>query len=239
MRHTTKITLLLLLLSAALAPDAAAQKYPERSLVRKGNKLFNQGEFNESEIRFRSALEKAPESREAMFNLGDAIYKQGGYEEAKKIFETLAQDSTASNRPDVLYNLGNTYCKQEKWDEAIEAYKEALRRNPSDMDAKYNLAYAKKMKQENEDENGSGGDDQQNQDGQKDQDEDQNGQDDKNNDGKQDQNNDQQQQPQPQGGMSEQEAERMLEAIQMSEDKTREKMEERQAVEVAPSGKNW
>jgi Ca-activated chloride channel family protein len=40
------------------------------------------------------------------------------------------------------YNLGNAYFDAEQWPQAFEAYKEALRLQPGDLDAKHNLELA-------------------------------------------------------------------------------------------------
>jgi len=40
------------------------------------------------------------------------------------------------------YNLGNTHFSQTEWEAAVEAYKEALRLEPDDLNAKYNLELA-------------------------------------------------------------------------------------------------
>jgi tetratricopeptide (TPR) repeat protein len=45
-------------------------------------------------------------------------------------------------RSDSWFNLGNTYFVQQQWEQAVEAYKEALRIDPSDAEAKYNLELA-------------------------------------------------------------------------------------------------
>jgi len=49
---------------------------------------------------------------------------------------------------EAIHNLGNSYLGTGQPDKAIEAYKNALRNNPTDHETRYNLALAKKMKQE-------------------------------------------------------------------------------------------
>ena len=45
------------------------------------------------------------------------------------------------------YNIGNAYCASQEWEKAIEKYKSSLRLNPTDIDTKYNLAYAQQKLQ--------------------------------------------------------------------------------------------
>ena len=134
--------------------SASAQKYPERSLVRKGNRDFAKERYDRSIERYTQALEAAPENFEAAYNLGGALYRTEKYEEAAKMLERIAADSTRTDqeRAEAFYNLGNAQFKQEKYPEALESYKNSLRMNPADQEAKYNYAYTKRLlqKQQNE-----------------------------------------------------------------------------------------
>ena len=161
-------------------------------LIRKGNNDFEKGEYNEAEIKYLKALEKDSLDLRALYNRGDAIYKQNNPEEAAQMFNKIIKHSDDKElRADAFYNLGNTLMQTEKYQEAIDAYKQALRNNPSDMDSKYNLQYAmsklkeqQQQQQQNQDQNKN---DQQNQD----QNQNQQDQDQKNDDQKDQQNKDQ------------------------------------------------
>ena len=252
-RHTI-ITCLLLL----AAGTAAGQKYPERRDIRSGNKFYGNAEYSEAEISYRKALEKQPDSYEANFNLADALYKQKRYDEAAGLNEQLAADSARlDNAASAYFNQGNALFQQRKLQEALEAYKNSLRLNPADMEAKFNYAYTKKLlDKDKNDQNKNDQNKDQNKDNRNDQnkndknDPNQNPDKDRNKDNPDNNQNgndpdkqDQQppsggQQP-PQGGMSREEAERMLDAVQGSEDKTKKKVDEKKAVTVGNSGKNW
>ncbi len=210
---------------------AAAQKYPERRVVRSGNRSYEKEKYVEAEITYRRALEKNAASYEAADNLAKSLYKQQRWDEAAQAFSPLAADSlNRAHAPAANFDLGNALFKQRKFAEAVEAYKSSLRLDPTDQQAKFNLAYAQKMLKDQQ--GGGGGND-------KDKDK---------NDQQQ-----QQQQPQPQQGdgkpqpaeprqgqMSQQEAEQMLQAVQVGEDKTREKVEKEKGKPVnARGGKNW
>jgi len=130
------------------------------SLIRDGNNNYEKNDYTEAEIKYRKALEAKPASYTAMFNLGDALYKEKHYDDAAKQFEnaaTLAPDKLS--RAKAFHNLGNTYMSQQKWDESINAYKQALKNDPTDADTKYNLSYAlsKKKDQDKKNQNGKGG----------------------------------------------------------------------------------
>lgn len=230
---------------------ASAQDMPERGEVRKGNRQYNKGNYEKSIERYQRALELMPESFEAGYNLGNALYKAERFDTSEQTLQRAAADSLRpeEERAQAFHNLGNAQFKQEKYKEALESYKQSLRLNPSDMETKYNYAYTKRLLDDNKD--GGGGDDQdkdKNQDQNKDQNKDQQNkdgdqqQDQQDSDPKQDQgdpNKEQQGEPQQaQTGISPQEQQQMLDAIQAQEDKTQEKLKERQGV-VVRGQKNW
>lgn len=239
------------------AAGVSAQSMPERSLVRKGTRQYNKGNYEQSAGRYEQALQAAPGQFEAIYNLGNALYKAERFDRAEQTMQQAAADSLRADteRAEAFYNLGNAQFKQQKYQEALESYKQSLRLNPADMETKYNYAYTKRLLDENKDGGGGGGNDdkdqnkdqnQQNQDQQnKDQqDKDQKG-DPKDQQGDQKQNpqdnkgdkGDQQGQPTP-SGISPQEQQQMLDAIQAQEDKTQEKLKEKQGV-VVRGKKNW
>lgn len=246
------------------AAGVSAQSMPERSLVRKGNRQYNKGNYEQAISRYEQALQAVAGQFEATYDLGNALYKAERFDRAEQTMQQAAADSlrTDDERAEAFYNLGNAQFKQQKYKEALESYKQSLRLNPSDMETKYNYAYTKRLL--DEDKNGGGGGND-NQDQNKDQDKDRNQQnqdqqnkdqqnkdqqgqpEDRQGDQKQDPQDskgdkdkdkgDQQGQPTP-SGISPQEQQQMLDAIQAQEDKTQEKLKEKQGV-VVRGKKNW
>ncbi|MBP3419034.1 MAG: tetratricopeptide repeat protein [Marinifilaceae bacterium] len=190
------IVLAMLLLPVALY----AQE--ERKYVRKGNKIYEGGDYDAASTEYLRAMELNGDSFEAAFNLGDAYFKKENYDKALEQFGELVKREglTSEQLGAAWYNYGNACMMSNKLDEAIEAYKNSLRARPDAMDAKYNLEYAKRKKQEQENQqnqdqnqqnqqnqqgNNQQNQENQNQDGQQDK-QDQNGQNqdnDKNDDG--------------------------------------------------------
>ena len=210
-----------------------------RDLVNDGVEKYEKGNFADSEVDFKKGLAKDNQNFQGYFNLGDALYKQGRYDDAIKSYQNSLQFTKArENQAKVFHNIGNSLLKANKLKESVEAYKNALKNNPEDMDTKYNLSYAlNKMKQQdkqNKDKNDKNKDnkdknkDKNKQDQNKDQNKDQDKKDDKQNKDQQNnqdqqkqdpQKNDQQQQQQQQqqDKMSKQEAERILNALKNNE----------------------
>ncbi|WP_321317307.1 tetratricopeptide repeat protein [Labilibaculum sp.] len=222
--------------------DALAQK--ERKFIRKGNGLFEGNEYENSEVEYRKALDKKINSYEAGFNLGDALYKQKKYDEALKQFQTLTvAEQDPKKLGEIYHNIGNTLLMNRKIDESIEAYKESLRNFPNSKETKYNLEYARKMKQKEEEEkkkqDQNKDQDKKNQD-KKDQDkkdQDKKDQDKKDQKDQKDQKNKPEDQDKKKGDpeeqqnkISEQDAKRLLEALENDEKKVQEKVQKAKAV---------
>jgi len=215
------------------------QAQNERKFVRQGNKYYeaalkdttrlDTAQFNRAEIEYRKALEKKPDDPKWEFNLGDALYKQQKFEESSEKFKDIADRTVdKAEKSRALHNMGNSLLMNNKLDESIAAYKEALRNNPSDLETKYNLLYAMNMKKKQEEEKKK---QDQNKDKDKDQEKDKDKEKEKNKDQqKQDQQKEQQQEQQSK--ISKQNAEQMLQALENDEKKTQEKVKKIQALKA-------
>jgi len=162
-------------------------------LLAKGNEAFADGAYDRALEAYNKAREAAPEAAEPLYNSANVYYRQESYQEAGALLQQAlgyAQDELAQF---AHYNLGNVLFQQEQWDAAVEAYKEALRRNPDDQDAKYNLELALQHIQDQQQQDQQ--QDRQNQDQQQSQ-QNQNGQDQKQDQSSPDQQNRDQQQDQ-------------------------------------------
>ena len=121
----------------------------DKKYIRQGNKEYEEGVFDESEILYRKALEKEDKSYTGEFNLGDALYKQEKFEDATRSFNDLVESESDKDRLSKLYhNLGNSLLNLNKAEDAIEAYKQSLRNNPSDEETRHNLAFAQQLLQQ-------------------------------------------------------------------------------------------
>ena len=203
-----------------------------RDLTRSGNKLYRSKEYSKAEIDYRKALEVNKSDRTTIFNLANVLYRTDRGEEAGKLYQSLAPHLSLlspTEAADLTHNAGNTAFRAKQLEQAIEYYKESLRRRPSDEDTRYNLALAQKLL-EDQKKNGGGGQDQK-QDQDKDQQQDQ----------QQDQQKDQQKQPQQpnQDQMSQETANRILQALQKDEKNTRQKLEQAQQQRGRSRRKNW
>lgn len=97
----------ILLVLALLAVDAAAQQYPERRQVRKGNRAYEKGNYQDAAGRYMRALSADPSSFEAQYNLGNALHRQEMYDQAAQVQQQAAADSLAApsivRRPSTIW----------------------------------------------------------------------------------------------------------------------------------------
>ncbi len=220
MKHRSITISLSAILLALCFQHAHAQV---NSLLRQGNSNYDKKNYGEAEKSYNQALDKDPDSYIANFNKGDALFKQGKYKEAAGYFNRASGLEKDRNKDEQgYYNLGNSYLKQKDYAESISAYKKALKINPDDLHAKYNLSYAiaernkqqKQQQQQNKNNQGN----------QKDKDKSQSAQNQQQNNT---QRNNQPYQNTPskdESGISNAEAEQILNAINNNEEKIRQRL---------------
>jgi Ca-activated chloride channel family protein len=241
-------TYICIAVAALLSVNAVAQT---SKLLQQGNQLYSEKRYGEATQNYLKALQKDPNNTTGLFNLGTALYQNKKYDSSRKVMSVSANAiKDKGGKAAANYNIGNSYMAERKWEDAIAAYKNTLRNNPQDADAKYNLSYAQQMlKQENK--NGGGKNDKQNKD-KKDQNKDKQQQQDKkdqdnkdkdkqqqNGDNKDKQDDKQDQQPQGQPSkLTQQQADQLLNAVQQQEKKLQDKKMKEKGVPVKMD-KDW
>lgn len=150
----------LFFLIALLSPAASR-------LLAEGNEAFEAGNYMDALTAYVTAQRAAPAMAEPYYNAANALYRQDAYAEAiAQIESALSAEADATLTTHSYFNLGNSHYNSFDLQQAIAAYTEALRRDPADMDAKYNLELALQQlaqqttspdeQQEQQDENGAG-----------------------------------------------------------------------------------
>ena len=223
----------------------------ERNAIKEGNKLYVDKRYAEAEVAYKKALEENPDNATAKFNLASSYLKQRGEDLTNKedslirtadaMLAKVAQNEKLAEPS--FYDRGNIAYKAEDYASAIEMYKNALRRNPENNQARENLRIAQQKKQEqdqnqnqnqqnqdqqdqNQDQQDKNQNDQQNQQDQQNQDQNKDKQ--QNDQNKQDQNQQDkkdQEQKQQQGGLSEASAQQTLKAMEDKENGRRQEVE--------------
>lgn len=230
MKRTKYVFFSLLLLSTA----AFAQK-SDRDYLRSGNKLYKDSLFVKSEVDYRKALEIAPQSADAIYNLGNALLMQQKAKDAMEQFEAAARiEKDKSKLAEIYHNMGVILQSSKQLPQCIEAYKQALRNNPKDDETRYNLALAQKQLKDQQQQ-------QQNQDQNKEEKQEQKQDDKQQNKDQQDQEkkNQQQQQQQNQNQLSKENAEQLLNAVMQDEKNVQDKVKKQIQVSGRKLEKDW
>ncbi|MFT5678258.1 tetratricopeptide repeat protein [Patiriisocius sp. Uisw_047] len=106
--------------------------------------------FAIAEAQYREAIDLNQKSEVGKLNLGNAYYDENMNGTAMQRFKQAAQVATdKASKHKAFHNLGNTFMKDKMYTEAVAAYKNALRNNPSDDESRYNLALAKELLEKN------------------------------------------------------------------------------------------
>lgn len=216
--------------------------YPEeRNFILRGNNFYNSGLLEPADSNFNAALQKNDRSVVAHLNAGlstvrkivalEMASEQGQLSDsvmgpliqnAMAHFEAAASPKVEKGNVSskAFYNQGNISFTQQQYDAAIAQYKEALRLNPDDDQARRNLRIAQLQKKDNNQNQQQQQQQQQNQD-------------------QQQQNQDQeQQQNQDRRQMNEQTSQQILDAAERNENIRRTQMQTQKQESTEKSGRS-
>ena len=206
MRYIIIITFFVLLFASTI------QAQNERKDIRKGNKAFRQQNYVQAEVDYRKATAKNGRNPQAIYNLGCAFMAQQKDSSAVVQFENASKIETNPKRKAMAFhNIGVICQKKQLFSEAIEAYKESLRNNPSDNETRYNLELCKRqLKNQKNNDNDKNKDNKNKEQQKKDQ--------------KDDKDKQQNNQQQPKEQMSKDNAEQLLNAAMQKEKETQDRL---------------
>jgi len=118
-------------------------------LTQKGNAHYAEGDYDSALEAYQQAAEQRPNDAISHYNLGTALYQKAQFDKAANAFRHSLAATDSMLQAHGHYNLGNAQFQLGDIRGAIRSYKSALRLNPSDRDAKYNLELAfEKRKQQ-------------------------------------------------------------------------------------------
>ena len=235
----------------------------DKKEVRRGNREFKKENYEAAFQDYLRAVGKDTSSIAANYNMASALYRMEQYDQAQQALDRIKESAPSSaSAADYLYNLGDVALQRKDYQAAVKAFGESLILRPDDLDAKENFIYARKMlqnqqqndqNQNNNDQNQNNNDQNQDNNGQnqdQNKNEDQNQENDQNKDNQQENQNQQQndkpqnQEGQPQNQEAQitpQAAQQMLQAIQAKEKETQDKVNKKKAMALKSrqKDKNW
>lgn len=111
-------------------------------VMKQGEDAYNKGQYLDSLAHLLQAQMESPDDLKVRFNLASAQYQAGRYDEAAREFKAVVMQShDLKLKQKAVYNLGNTFFRQNNLTAAVDFYRRALELNPSDLDAKQNLEF--------------------------------------------------------------------------------------------------
>ena len=212
-QHNLCIVIVFLALSLGLSAESQRKKTQE------ANELYQEKKYDQALTKYQDALLSDPENERLQFNVGNTLYQKKKFEEALQEYQKVIGTEELPLEGQTYYNIGNALYRMNKLPESILAYQQALKIDPDDMDAKYNLEYVRrKLKQNSEKQEMQQQQSSQEQQQQPEQDQGQS-QGEENNKQSQQEQGDQteQSQPQDQKELSKEEAEKILDALKNDE----------------------
>ena len=162
---------ILILFVLSLSGNFVCQSLESKLELKEGNDAYKKGDFKKSEASYKGSISSDETNLNAIYNNGNASFMSGDFESARENFNNyIYKSENIDDKSKAHYNIGNSYLTEyakemnEKGqppsgdflENAVNEYKKALRYNPKDKDARYNLSYAMKLiqnqqKQENKD----------------------------------------------------------------------------------------
>jgi Ca-activated chloride channel homolog len=139
--------------------------------IERGNRHYRAGEYQEAVEAYQAALGTRADGPVLRYNLGTALLRLGRYAEAEEHLRQALDGVDPEARSHVHYNLGLRFLEEARatgdaaaadalYEAAVESYRQALRLQPTDVDAKWNYELALQEWDEHQQATGSGGDEQ-------------------------------------------------------------------------------
>ncbi len=133
----------LIIILLMIFPGGLLLAQQENKTIETGNNYYRQQQYDKAESEYRKVLETSPDNKTVKFNLANALIKQNKTEDGYKLLAELnIKENKVDLRSKATYNQGVILTQQKKLEESIESYKETLRLNPNDQEARENLQKA-------------------------------------------------------------------------------------------------
>lgn len=112
--------------------------------IKAGNRLYQAKEYDKAEEMYTKVVSTDKHIQVALYNKANALYRQNKTQEAIQLYDQLIAEENI--KPELLakvhYNKGAIFSAARQLPQSIEAYKQALRLNPTDIQARENLQKA-------------------------------------------------------------------------------------------------
>ena len=140
-RKKSSALLILMLLLTMAGPARAGN-------MQQGLEAYQNKEYDKALQYFIDAQLENPQDPDILYNLGNTFYKLKDYDAALNHYRQVLKTKDTDLRAKARYNIGNTQYRQQQFEEAIKSYEKGLEINPDDHAAKENIAFIKKVMQQ-------------------------------------------------------------------------------------------
>lgn len=116
-----------------------------------GYKMYENGDIDSALDYYKKLANLNDEElsiQDLLYNIGTIYAQMDSTEQASSIFEQVYNDSVKFSS-DLDYNYGNTLYRSQKLEESLKSFKEALLKNPNDLDARKNYEFVRNEIEEN------------------------------------------------------------------------------------------
>lgn len=128
--------------------------YEAKKQLRDGNKYYRTNRLEDAAIAYQKSLAEDGTYYKGAYNLGNAFFQQEKYKEAGEQYQLANKlAKTKEDKAKTSELIGDTFKKQNDLEKALEAYKQALLKNPTDdvLREKFVAAKQEKEKQDQQD----------------------------------------------------------------------------------------
>jgi Ca-activated chloride channel homolog len=109
------------------------------------NGLFAAGDYSGALAEYRDLQLNLPDSPQLGVNTANALHKLAEYQRALPEYGKAIDGKDLALRAIAQYDRGNTLFRMGRYEDARDAYREALRIDPGDRDAKFNLEIVQRV----------------------------------------------------------------------------------------------
>lgn len=141
---SARILFILLLILPVAVTAQTADINRSRQLTAEGNEFYRQGQWDKAAVSYEEALRNDDNNAVARYNRANALFLLKQPDQAISLYdELIAGENVKKNYKSLAwYNKGVILTGQQRLEESIEAYKQALRLDPNNKEARENLQKA-------------------------------------------------------------------------------------------------
>jgi Ca-activated chloride channel family protein len=142
MKRTSITILFIFLFAGALGLTLFTESKKINAEVASGNRAFAAQDYDTALQHYTAAQPQAPGQAEPLYNAANVFYRQQTLDKAQQSLEQALAQPHKTIEEFIRFNLGNVAYLGKQFNAAVTQYESALRIDPADQSAKYNLELA-------------------------------------------------------------------------------------------------